>query len=50
MSDTLERPSPNRVRQSYRRPVLTAYGQLKDLTAGGSGTANETSNGKKPRP
>lgn len=37
-------------RKAYRKPSLTKYGQLKDLTTGGSGTANESSNGKKPRP
>jgi hypothetical protein len=33
----------------YKKPSLTKYGQLKELTTGGSGTANEGSSGKKPR-
>jgi hypothetical protein len=37
-------------KKSYQKPVLTQYGQLKDLTTGGSGTAKEGSSGKKPRP
>jgi len=36
-------------RKIYKKPTLTTYGQLKDLTTGGSGTANEGSSGKKPR-
>ena len=39
---------PNR--KVYEVPTLRTYGQLKDLTTGGSGTAQESSNGKKPRP
>ena len=39
-----------RERKTYKKPTLMTYGQLKDLTAGGSGTANEGSAGKKPRP
>jgi len=39
-----------RERKPYKKPTLTTYGQLKDLTAGGSGNANEGSSGKKPRP
>jgi hypothetical protein len=37
-------------RKIYKKPTLTTYGRLKDLTTGGSGTANEGSSGKKPRP
>jgi hypothetical protein len=37
-------------RKPYTQPTLTRYGQLKDLTTGGSGNAQETSNGQKPRP
>jgi len=36
--------------KSYAKPTLTRYGQLKDLTTGGSGSANEGSSGKNPRP
>ena len=36
-------------KKPYVRPRLTKYGQLKDLTTGGSGNANEGSSGKKPR-
>jgi len=39
-----------RERKTYKKPTLVTYGQLKDLTAGGSGSANEGSSGKKPRP
>ena len=37
-------------RRIYKKPTLAVYGKLKDLTTGGSGTANEGSSGKKPRP
>ena len=37
-------------KQSYQRPTLTQYGQLKDLTTGGSGNSKESASGKKPRP
>ena len=37
-------------RKTYSRPTLKKYGQLKDLTTGGSGSAQEPSSGKKPRP
>lgn len=37
-------------KKSYQRPTLTQYGQLKDLTTGGSGNSKEASSGKKPRP
>jgi hypothetical protein len=37
-------------RKPYNQPALTNYGQLKDLTTGGSGSAQEPSSGKKPRP
>jgi len=37
-------------RKTYKKPILTKYGRLKDLTTGGSGRANEPSSGKKPRP
>jgi hypothetical protein len=32
-------------RKTYKKPLLTKYGQLKDLTTGGSGSANEGSPG-----
>ena len=38
------------VRKPYTKPSLTTYGQLKDITTGGSGKAAEPSNGRKPRP
>jgi hypothetical protein len=41
---------PTRPKQTYSKPTLTKYGQLKDLTTGGSGFAKEGSSGKKPRP
>jgi len=34
----------------YKKPILTKYGQLKDLTTGGSGNAQESSQGQKPKP
>ncbi len=37
-------------KKPYRAPKLTEYGELKDLTAGGSGSANEGSSGQRPRP
>ena len=37
-------------KKAYQKPTLTRYGQLKDLTTGGSGNAQESSSGKKPRP
>ena len=37
-------------KKSYEKPTLTQYGQLKDLTTGGSGSAKEGSAGKNPRP
>lgn len=37
-------------RKPYKKPILTGYGQLKDLTAGGSGNASEGSQGQRPRP
>ena len=45
--DTAE-PTPGRT--AYDKPILAKYGQLKDLTTGGTGNANEASSGKKPRP
>jgi hypothetical protein len=36
--------------KTYQKPTITTYGQLKDLTTGGSGNAREGSGGKKPRP
>jgi hypothetical protein len=45
------RPEENaRKTKPYKKPVLTEYGKLKDLTTGGSGNANESSSGMKPRP
>jgi hypothetical protein len=37
-------------RKTYRKPTLTTYGRLKDLTTGGTGRAQEPSSGAKPRP
>lgn len=37
-------------KKPYHKPKLTEYGRLQDLTTGGTGTANEPSGGKKPRP
>jgi hypothetical protein len=37
-------------KKAYRKPTLTRYGQLKVLTTGGSGNAQESSSGKKTRP
>ena len=37
-------------KKPYRKPKLTAYGRLKDLTTGGTGSAQEPSSGKKPKP
>jgi hypothetical protein len=37
-------------RKPYTKPSLTKYGRLKDLTTGGSGNAQESSSGQKPRP
>jgi asparagine synthase (glutamine-hydrolysing) len=37
-------------KKPYQAPKLTEYGALKDLTAGGSGNANESSTGQRPRP
>jgi hypothetical protein len=38
------------LRKPYEPPKLTHYGDLKDLTTGGSGNANEGSMGQRPRP
>ena len=37
-------------KKTYGSPCVTRYGTLKDLTAGGTGHANESSQGMKPRP
>ncbi|MDR7135847.1 hypothetical protein J2X06_003065 [Lysobacter niastensis] len=37
-------------RQPYQTPQLHNYGAVSDLTAGGSGNANEGSGGQRPRP
>jgi hypothetical protein len=37
-------------KKAYKTPRLMKYGQLKDLTTGGSGTAQESSHGQKPKP
>ena len=34
----------------YQRPKLSRYGKLQDLTTGGTGNAQEGSNGQRPRP
>ena len=38
------------LKKPYRAPSLRRYGRLKDLTTGGTGNANESSSGQKPRP
>lgn len=43
-NETIPRKEP------YLKPTLEPYGQLRDLTTGGSGNAKESSSGKKPRP
>jgi len=45
-----QKPATTSLRKTYKKPILTKYGKLKDLTTGGSGNANEPSSGKKPRP
>jgi hypothetical protein len=46
-----EEPVETTLRKTgYESPRLTRYGHLKDLTTGGSGTAQESSSGKNPRP
>jgi hypothetical protein len=40
----------NSKKKPYKTPSIEAYGRLRDLTAGGSGTANEGSQGQRPRP
>jgi len=37
-------------KKEYRTPELEEHGALKDLTTGGSGNAQETSMGQRPRP
>ncbi len=37
-------------RKPYKKPTVTRYGRLKDLTTGGTGNANEGSSSQKPRP
>ena len=37
-------------KKTYGSPCVTSYGTLKDLTAGGTGHAQESSQGIKPRP
>ena len=46
------RPKPETAlsRKNYKKPILTKYGKLKDLTTGGTGDAREGSSGSKPRP
>lgn len=39
-----------KLRKVYTAPQIEAYGRLRDLTAGGSGNANEGSQGQRPRP
>jgi hypothetical protein len=49
MTEEKDRHEPGS-KKPYREPRLTEYGALKDLTAGGSGSANEGSQGQRPRP
>ena len=37
-------------KKPYESPRLTEYGKLADLTTGGTGNANESSQSQKPRP
>jgi len=37
-------------KKPYQSPHLTEYGKLADLTTGGTGKANESSSGQRPRP
>jgi hypothetical protein len=41
---------PTKRKKTYKKPALSKYGKLKDLTTGGSGHATEPGSGKKPRP
>ena len=43
--DTEAAPQP---KKAYKTPSLTNYGQLKDLTTGGSGNKKENNGGSKP--
>lgn len=45
-----EKPATTPPRKTYKKPILTRYGKLKDLTTGGSGNSQESSQGQKPRP
>jgi hypothetical protein len=38
------------LRKPYAPPKLTHYGDLKELTTGGTGNASEGSMGQRPRP
>jgi len=49
MTSELE-PTTTPLKKNYETPILTMYGKLKDLTTGGSGRAQEPSNGSKTRP
>lgn len=42
--------SVKRTQRPYRTPRLRKYGQVSELTAGGSGSANENSSGQLKRP
>ena len=46
----LRKTEPAQRKKTYKKPVLSKYGKLKDLTTGGSGKSTEPSSGKKPRP
>ncbi len=39
-----------KLRKVYTTPRIESYGRLRDLKAGGSGNANEDSQGQRPRP
>lgn len=41
---------PGPTKRPYEPPKLTEFGALADLTAGGTGKANEGSMGQRPRP
>ena len=53
MGKTMKREKEDnatKMRKPYLAPFLVCYGTLKELTRGGSGSANEPSMGLKPRP
>jgi hypothetical protein len=45
MTEGLRREKPRRPKKAYRSPSLVRYGRVRDVTAGGSGNANENAQG-----